>query len=85
MLAVLANAIAFPLAKEYNVMHGDSNLMSTREAAAYLGMPVATLKWHVVKGHITPRKIGRTLIFTRAQLDAFRSTPRPKPGRPPKD
>ncbi len=61
----------------------DKNLYSTKEAAEYLDLTVATLKYHVHKaGNITPRKIGNSFVFTRAQLDQFKSQRRQQ-GRPP--
>ena len=60
-----------------------TELMGTAAAAAYLDMPIATLKYHVTKGHIRPLKIGRTLLFTAAQLDEFAAQPR-RPGPKPK-
>lgn len=52
------------------------------EAAEYLGLAVVTIKYHIYQaGNLSPRKIGKTLIFTREQLDEFNATRR-RPGRP---
>jgi excisionase family DNA binding protein len=60
-------------------------LFSTEEAAEYLGISVAALKYHVhVAGNIDPMKIGRSLVFTKEQLDTFQEEKR-APGRPPKE
>jgi hypothetical protein len=58
---------------------------STAEAAEYLGLSVAALKYHIhvaenIKGHL----IGNSLMFTQEQLDEFKRTKRPQ-GRPPKE
>lgn len=46
---------------------------STAAAAAYLGMSVANLKYHVhVSGNLQPAKVGKSLVFSREQLDEFR-------------
>ncbi len=58
-------------------------IFSTREAAEYLGVAVSTLKYHVYHSHITPQKVGHSLVFTKAQLDDFEATRR-NPGRPRK-
>lgn len=49
-------------------------LFGRQTAAAYLQMPVATLKWHVhVAETIRPGLVGKSSVFTRAQLDDFRA------------
>lgn len=52
-------------------------------AAAYLGLSVSGIKYHVHKvKDLTPdRKVGNTLIFSRATLDVFAESKR-RPGRP---
>lgn len=60
-------------------------LYSTREAAAYLGIGVSALKYHVyVAGNLTPRKVGHSLVFTQEQLDEFKASRKPQ-GRPRKE
>lgn len=47
-------------------------LFGRQTAAAYLQMPVPTLKWNVhVARNIRPGKVGKSSVFTRAQLDDF--------------
>ncbi len=58
-------------------------LFSTSGAAAYLGLAVITVKYHIyVAKDLHPQKVGRTLVFTQEELDAFKERKRP-PGRPP--
>jgi hypothetical protein len=56
-------------------------LYNTKEAAHELGITVAGLWYHIQAGNITPTKVGKTLIFTRAQLDEFQANRKPA-GRP---
>ena len=59
-------------------------LYSTADAAEYLEMTVAAVKYHIHIAHnLAPQKVGRTLVFTQEQLDLFKSTKR-GPGRPTK-
>lgn len=62
------------------------NLYSTQEAAAYLGLSVATIKYHLYHTHaLEPdARIGASLCFTQDTLDRFAESRRP-PGRPPSD
>lgn len=49
-------------------------LYSLKEAARYLGISVATVKYHVYKsGLLTGQVIGNTRIFTKSELDAFKN------------
>lgn len=49
-------------------------LFGLQTAAVYLEMPAATLKWHVhVAETIRPGLVGKSSVFTRAQLDDFRA------------
>ena len=60
-------------------------LCSTEEAAEYLGMTVAAVKYHVHVAHnLNPMRIGRSLVYTREQLDRFKESKRPQ-GRPTKE
>jgi hypothetical protein len=61
----------------------DDGLLSTAEAADYLGLGVPAIKYHIYQGNIEPQRIGNSLVFTQAQLDLFKATRR-KPGRPRK-
>lgn len=56
-------------------------LLSTSEAADYLGMTVRGVWYHIRRGHLSPTKVGKTLVFTRGQLEQFQLTRRPA-GRP---
>ena len=60
-------------------------LYSTKEAAAYLGMPIPTFKHHLyyTKDLAPDQVIGPSLLFTQATLDDFQ-TRRKGRGRPPK-
>lgn len=60
-------------------------LYSTAEAARYLGLSVATVKYHIYQAKdLSPdTTIGRNLVFTQATLDAFAANKR-SPGRPAK-
>ena len=63
------------------------NLMTTQEAATYLGLSVRTVCYYVAEGRLhKARVIGRTMMFSRQELDRFKAIPR-KGGRPkrPKD
>jgi len=59
-------------------------LYSTKEAAAALGMTLSGIWYHIQHGHLTPVKVGNTLVLTQAQLDTFTATRRPA-GRPTKN
>lgn len=58
-------------------------VLTTPEAADYLGLKLDAFKYHVHRaGNITPAKVvGRVALFTRGQLDAFAASKR-GPGRP---
>jgi len=60
-------------------------LYSTSEAATYLGLSVAAIKYHVhIARNIEPQRVGHSLVFTQEQLDEFKKTRR-SPGRPRKE
>lgn len=46
-------------------------LFSTKEAAKYLGCTAANVKYHVTKGNLTGRVIGRSRVFQQDELDEF--------------
>lgn len=58
-----------------------NSLHGTADAAEYLKLSVAGLKYHVREGNLEPRLIGKTWVFTEAQLNYFLRTRR-GPGRP---
>jgi hypothetical protein len=64
----------------------EGKFYTSREAAQYLNMAYSTLKYHVytVKDLKEDHKIGRTLVFTRDNLDSFKKRLR-KGGRPSKN
>jgi excisionase family DNA binding protein len=54
------------------------------EAAAYLGVTVTTVRYHLyTAGDLHAEKVGNTLFFTKRELDRFRAESRPA-GRPKK-
>jgi len=57
---------------------------TTAQAAEYLGLSVAAIKYHVYSGNLKPEKPGHDLIFTKAMLDEFNEGRR-GPGRPRKE
>lgn len=58
-------------------------LLSTLEAAAYLGISRQAMH-ALAKRNEIGRRIGRSFAFTRAELDEWLAKPRPQGGRPPK-
>lgn len=55
-------------------------LFGVEEAAWYLGVAPVTIKHHVYKSNLLKGElIGKTLVFTRDELDAFEAE-RPRPG-----
>jgi hypothetical protein len=58
-------------------------LYSTREAAGYLGCGVQNVKYHYYSGNLEGQVVGKTMVFTQGQLDAFVAKNR-RPGRPRK-
>lgn len=62
-----------------------NTLYSTKEAAAYLGIAVSTMKKYVhVEKRIQGHKVGHSLVFTQDELDEFDASRR-KVGRPRKN
>lgn len=61
-----------------NVMEDD--LLSAGQAAAALGMSRQRLDEIAHEGRIPRRKIGRTYVYRRADVDAYKTLPRLKPG-----
>ena len=56
-------------------------LFSTKQAARYLGISVATMKYHIHVGkNIKPQIVGHGAVFTLEQLDEFKRNRR-KPGQ----
>ena len=62
-----------------------NNVFTTKEAAKYLGLSMAGLRYHVRHGNIKPDRIaGGRLLFSRVTLDALNKNRR-SPGRPPRE
>lgn len=59
-------------------------LFSTSEASEYLEMTTSGLWYHIKHDHLMPAKVGKTLVFTKEQLDEFQAHRRPA-GRPKKE
>ena len=61
------------------------DLFTVQEAATYLHLSERTIKHHIRRGDLTPlRRVGRSWLFDKSELDRFAATPRHKGGRPPK-
>ncbi len=57
-------------------------VFSTNEAAVYLDLTIPTIKYHLYRSKkLSGQMFGNSLMFTRDQLDEFKSIPRPV-GRP---
>lgn len=56
-------------------------LYSTRLAAEYLGISLAAMKQHIIRGNIAPELVGDRRVFRQEQLDEFKNNRR-SPGRP---
>ena len=55
-------------------LQAQMQLFGISTAAAYLGMTAQNLKWHThVAGNIHPVLRGKSLVFTRQQLDDFKA------------
>lgn len=59
-------------------------LFGTNQAATYLEMSIAALKYHIRVKNVKPQRIGHSLVFTQGQLDEFKANRRPQ-GRPRKE
>lgn len=50
-----------------------------RDAAVYLGLRPGTVRRYASRGLLKPcRRVGNMLLFSRSELDRFRSVPRKK-------
>lgn len=59
-------------ADEAKAFQAGMRLFGISTAAAYLGMSVQNLKYHVhVGGNIQPIRVGKSLVFSKEQLDDF--------------
>jgi excisionase family DNA binding protein len=60
------------------------DLLTTKRAAAYLGLSVRTVRYWVAKGKLTPTEtVGIAWLFSIEELDRFKAIPR-KGGRKPR-
>lgn len=55
---------------------------TSEEAANYLELSPWTIKRYAERGLLRHEKVGRSLVFCKAELDRYRRERRP-PGRPP--
>ena len=55
--------------------------MTTKEAAALLGLSPATVRRQVENGAIAARKVGRDWTITPREVERYRITSLGKPGR----
>lgn len=61
-----------------------TKLFSTKDAAKYLNLSVPAVKYHIHQtSNLKGQLVGKTLVFTRADLDEFAKNRRPQ-GRPKK-
>src|SRR5205823_7593748 len=49
----------------------DTELYSTEQAAEYLKLSVATVRYHISQGNLKPMTVGNSFVFSRQQLDEF--------------
>ena len=66
-------------------MNSDNEILSTVQAAEYLGLPLRTFKRYIHDlKWIAGQKVGNSLAFSRAELDEFKAKhPKRNRGRPP--
>ncbi len=64
----------------------EKTIFSTREAANYTGLSLRGFQHHVYTlKDVAGTRIGKTLVFTKDELDRFLLIPRRRPGRPRKE
>jgi hypothetical protein len=81
ILAVLENY----LARAGCPLPADPEIFSVADAAEYLGLSPRGIKYHLYEtGQLTGEVKGKTLVFTREELDRFNEA-RQEVGRPRKD
>jgi excisionase family DNA binding protein len=49
----------------------DRPYLSVQEAAKLSGLGVSTVRLHIRRGKLKPRKVGRRIIISRAELEHF--------------
>ncbi len=60
----------------------EEELITGAEAARYLGISRSRINKLAHQGRLGRQIAGRFYVFTRAELDAFKATPKSKGGRP---
>ncbi len=84
LVATTEEQLGFALLDVNNRLYGapSSRPLTTEEAAAYLGVTVATVKYHVYSsGKLRPVKAGHDLAFTHEELDRYKASRRARGGR----
>jgi len=61
----------------------NDELLTTREAAEYLGFAEDTIRRYIYRGLIEAEKFGNSLIIRKSECDRYRKARKPA-GRPPK-
>jgi excisionase family DNA binding protein len=57
------------------------DIYTVEQAAQYLGLTRRGIKYHLYEsGYLSGKTLGHTIVFTRAELDAFKAR-NLKPGR----
>ena len=60
----------------------EEKLMTSGEAAAYLGVSKQRIHELIAGGKLVGQRAGRFYLFTRAELDRWKNAPKSKGGRP---
>ncbi len=67
----LADQLVPRLAGRLGSSDAGSKWLNTKQAAEHLAAPVSRVHDLVALGHLEPRRDGRRLVFSRADLDAY--------------
>jgi excisionase family DNA binding protein len=59
-------------------------LLSTAEAAKFLGLSVRTVQTYVARGKLHPLRFGQTLVFPKKECERYNREKLPR-GKPKKD
>lgn len=51
----------------------DDTLLTTDEAAAYLGLAASSIRWAIKRGQLTARRFGTNWAIRRDDLDDYRT------------
>jgi len=60
----------------------DEPWMTGGEAAAYLGLTKQRINQLTQSGELSPRRVGRFRLYSRAERDLYRALPESNGGRP---